>query len=189
MHIFNQEMRVHSFLVLFFLLSLVRVSAQNKIHWISTDKINQTIKKGDKKFIIYYYINGCKWCHYMDDSTLSNPSIAKYINQFFYPIKIDAMSENKIQVGEQTYGTQQVGKYTFNELALTMLNGRMSFPSIVFLDNQFNKIQTFDTYMDVPDFEIVVTYFGSDHYKKTMFRRYAHSFCREQHFNNYVNGN
>ncbi|MEZ4911921.1 MAG: DUF255 domain-containing protein [Saprospiraceae bacterium] len=182
-------MRLRGLILFIFFAGVSSSVAQNKIKWLSPDQIDSRVKNGDKKFLVYFYIDACKWCKYLDESTLSNANIAKYVNSHFYSIKMDAMDSKKFHINDEMYSTEQVGKYQFNQLALALLNGRMSFPSVVFLDEKFNKIQVFDTYMDIPDFEIVVSYFGSNHYKKTMFRRYAHNFCRESHFNNFVNGN
>lgn len=182
-------MRFSGLFIVLFVAGVMPVLAQNKIKWSSPEQIDVNVKNGDKKFLIYFYIDACKWCRHLEENTFSNSNIAKYINSHFYAIKIDAMDNKKFQISDKTYATEQIGKYNFNQLALELLNGRMSFPSVVFLDEKFNKIQVFDTYMDIPDFEIVVSYFGSNHYKKTMFRRYAHNFCRESHFNNFVNGN
>jgi thioredoxin-related protein len=47
-----------------------------------------------------------------------------------------------------------------------LLQGKMSFPTIVYLDEKFNMIQPVPGYQDAKQFHQIITYFGDDHYKK-----------------------
>lgn len=163
------------------------VVGQNKIRWQSFDNINEKLTKANKKFIVYFYFDGCKWCRYMEDNTLANDQISKFINQNYYIYKVNALHGNKIVVGNRSFTSVHIGKYDFNELATELLNGDMSFPALVFLDEKFNKIQSIEGYYSQEEFEVLLSYFAGNHHKNTMFKKFANNYCKDSHFNSLVN--
>ena len=181
---FNMQLRF----LLFYVLLLLALSAisQNKIKWTSWDVASEKIQKGNKKFLIYFYYDGCKWCRYMEETTLSSDHISKFINQNFYAFKVNALSSDKI-VADKAYTSVRIGKYDFHELAAELLAGNMSFPSIAFLNEQFKKIGSYDSYVDEHNFEMILSFYAGDHHKHTMWRRFANNYCRDSHFNSMVN--
>lgn len=177
-----------------FLLSLLFIfyytsstTAQNKIKWVSWDNLPEKIEKGDKKFMVYFYYDGCKWCKVMEENTFNSDHIAKFVNQNFCPLRLNALSNGKMVVADKLYSSVRIGKYDFHELAVELLSGNMSFPSVVFLDEKFHKVVNFDSYLDVGKFEMVLSFYGGDHYKNTMWKRFERSYCRDSHFNSLVN--
>jgi thioredoxin-related protein len=162
--------------------------SQNKIKWNSWETLSDKMDKGDRKFLVYFYYDGCKWCKVMEESTFSADQIARFVNQNFYPFRLNALSSGKILVADKTYTTVRVGKFDFHELAVDLLSGNMSFPSVVFMDEKFNKLAHFDSYLDINKFEMILSYYVGDHYKNTMWKRYANGYCRDNHFNSLVNG-
>jgi thioredoxin-related protein len=161
---------------------------QNKVRWTSWDSATEKIKRGDKKFIVYLYYDGCKWCRFMEENTFNSDHIARFINHNFYAFHINALSSDKIVIADKAYTTIRIGKYDFHELATEMLAGNMSFPAIIFLNEQFKKIATYDQYIDVQNFEMLLSFYAGDHHKRTMWRKYANNYCRDSHFNTLVNG-
>jgi thioredoxin-related protein len=180
-------------MVLRFLLLLVSIIiftpifSQNKIKWNSWDHLSNKVDKGDRKFLVYFYYDGCKWCKVMEESTLSDDQIAKFINNNFYAYKMNALSSGKLMVADKTYTTVRIDKFDFNELAVELLSGNMSFPAVVFMNEKFIKLSNFESYMDVQKFEMILSYYAGDHYKNTMWKRYANNYCRDNHFNSLVN--
>ena len=79
-------------------MTLTTVSSQNKIKWTSWDSVSEKLENKNRKFIIYFYYDGCKWCRYMEETTLASDNIAKFINQKFYAFRINALSSDKIVI-------------------------------------------------------------------------------------------
>jgi thioredoxin-related protein len=123
----------------------------------------------------------------MEETTFSSDNIARFINQKFYALKINALSSDKIVVADKSYTSVRIGKYDFHELAADLLAGNMSFPSVVFLDEQFQKLATYDSYMDEPNFEMILSYYAGNHHKCTMWKKFTNNYCRDSHFNSLVN--
>jgi thioredoxin-related protein len=181
-------MNLKLFSICFLVLAALPLVGQNKIRWTSWEYANEKVKKGDKKFFVYVYYDGCKWCRFMEDKTFAHDHIAKFINSNFYAFHINASASDKIIVADKAYTTVRIGKYDFHELAVDLVSGNMSFPSFVFLDEQFKKIAAYDRFVDVDVFEVMLSYYVGDHHKKVMWRKYANNYCRESHFNALVNG-
>jgi len=158
--------------------------AQNRVKWVTPEKISEKITKGDKMYIIYFQYHGCKWCKELENTTLLDDHTARFINQNFYPVRINAAE--KIEIGGETYKTVKIDKFEFNEFAVEMLNGRMSFPSIVFLNEKFEKVGVYQNYYAVEDLQKLLAYYAGQHYKNTLFRHYSDRYCKDSHFNNLV---
>ena len=101
-------------------------------------------------------------------------------------MKINAVSNDKIQFNDKTYRTVEIDNYDFNELAVELLNGKMSFPALVILDQNFQKIGVHQNYYNVDDFQMILAYYIGGHYKKTLFKYYTNNYCKDSHFNNLV---
>lgn len=164
-------------------LSVHSVKGQNKVRWHSWDVANEKIVKNDKKYFIYLYFDGCKWCKHMENNTFHSDAIAKFINQNYYAFKLNAESSDKIVIGEKSFTTVRIGKYDFNELASELTSGHMSFPSIVILDENFKKIGIHDGYIDNEKFEMLLSYYTGNYHKTTIWRKFATSYCKDHHFN------
>ena len=53
-------------------------------------------------------------------------------------------------------------QYKANELALALLNGQMSYPSTVFLDEKFALLTVVPGYLTPKDLSPILTYFGKN---------------------------
>jgi thioredoxin-related protein len=180
-------MNVRFLLLGIFLLTITTASSQNKIKWTSLDLASEKLQNHNRKFLIYFYYDGCKWCRFMEETTLASDNISKFINQKFYAFRVNALSSDKIVIADKSYTSVRIGKYDFNELAADLLSGNMAFPPIVFLDEQFKKLGSYDSYMDEHNFEMILSFYAGNHHKNTIWKRYANNYCRDSHFNSLVN--
>jgi thioredoxin-related protein len=174
-------------LLIYFIIFIAAPSfSQNKIKWNAWETLAEKMNFGDRKFIVYLYYDGCKWCRLMEESTFSNDGIAKFVNQKFYTYKLNAQYSGKIVVADKTFTNEKLSKFEFHELAINLLGGDMSFPSVVFLDEKFNKLVHFDSAINAEDFEMILSYYGGDYYKKVLWKRYASNYCKDRHFSTLV---
>lgn len=162
-------MRINlTFLIL--LLSVVFANAQTKINWLSIEEAYAKQKITPKKVLIDVYTGWCGWCKVMDKETFTNAEVVNYVNQNFYPVKLDAESKKTIKLGTSVYKFDDANRS--NEVAIALLQGKMSYPSIVYLDESFNMIQPVPGYMNAKDFHQIITYFGGNYHKKEQFENY-----------------
>ena len=73
--------------------------------------------------------------------TFSKEDIITYVNQHFYAVKLNAEGKEDIQWNVQVFSYQADGRRGSHQLASTLLDGLMSYPSFVFLTEDYQKIR------------------------------------------------
>jgi thioredoxin-related protein len=141
--------------------------AQEKIAWLTIEEAFDKIQTQPKKVLIDVYTDWCGWCKVMDKNTFAHPEVAKYVNEHFYAVKLDAESRKEIILGGNTYKFN--ASSGAHDIAIALLQGKMSYPSIVYLDEKFNMIQPLPGYMDAAAFHPIIAFIGQDFYKKEPF--------------------
>lgn len=153
------------FLVCFLFVANKSIAQEKtKIKWITLDQAFEAIKKEPRKIVIDVYTDWCGWCKVMDKNTFSDAKVADFVNKKYYAVKLNAEQAGEIQIGDK--------KYTYPQLASDLMQGRMSYPTIVYLDEKFNMIQPIPGYQDAKAFHQVITFLGDNHYKKLDFEKY-----------------
>lgn len=151
------------------------------INWIHFDEAVQLNKKEKKKVIIDMYTDWCGWCKKMDATTFSDPMIVNYINENFYAVKFDGEQKEDINFKGQTFKYVPSGRRGYHQLAGALVaGGRLSYPNIVFLDDDMNVIQALPGYQDVKTLSMVMPYFAENHYKETPWKSYVSSLQEQQ---------
>jgi len=91
----------------------------------------------------------------------------------YYAVKFDAEDRSDIDFDGKVYKYVKNGKRGYNELAVALTRGQLSFPTIVFLDESNKLIQPIPGFQNAESFEMIATYFGEDHFKDTPWKRYT----------------
>jgi thioredoxin-related protein len=140
------------------------------IQWLSFEEAIEKNKKEPRKFFIDVYTDWCGWCKKMDKDTFSKPEIAQYVNKHFYAVKLDGEGKKPITVNGHTYNYNS--EYRSHELAVALLQGKMSYPTTVYLDEKLNMLSPVPGYLTVDVFSKIIRYYGEDHYKKMPWDKY-----------------
>ena len=167
-------MRLKRFIIVLLLPALTIVSAQ-EVKWYSIEQAVELNKKEQKKFMVDVYTDWCGWCKVMDKNTFSNKIIAEYLNSKFYPIKLNAEQKEDIILGNTTYKFVAQGR-GYHELAAAMLNGKMGYPSVVFLDEQIRIIQPFQGYLKPKEFDQIAKFIGDNLYKTKTWEEFLNTY-------------
>lgn len=160
-----------------FTLSLL---AQNraKINWISFEEAIESNKETPKKFLIDVYTNWCGWCKRLNSTTFMNPKIVSYINKNFWAVKLNAERKDTVRLGDQIFINEFPDrKRNAHQLAVALLNGKMTYPSIVYLDENVELLQVLPGYYDAKGIEPIIVFFGEDIYKNTSWEEFKSSFA------------
>jgi thioredoxin-related protein len=126
---------------------------------MSLDEAVKLQKETPKTIMIDMYTDWCGWCKKMDAETFHNPAIANYINENFYAVRFNAETTDTIEYLGKTYINLNTGKRSSHQLAQFLLSGRMSYPTIVYIDFEFN-VNPVPGYMTVSQIEPLLVYFA-----------------------------
>lgn len=146
--------------------------ASSQIQWLSWEEAQARNNKEPRKMIVDVYTQWCGWCKKMDKATFEQPDIAAYINKNYYAIKFDAETRNDIQFNDRVFKFVRSGTSGYHELAAEITFGKLSYPTIVFLDEQLNVIQPIPGYKDPVSLDKIMKYFAEDYYKTTPWKKY-----------------
>lgn len=146
-----------------------------EINWISWDEAVQLSKTdaSPKKIFVDVYTDWCGWCKKMDKNTFQNPEVSKYMQDNFYMVKMDAEGKDPIEYQGKTFKYIPSGRRGYHELAAALLQGRMSYPTVVFLDEKLNMLSPVPGYQQVEPFMQIAKYFGENIYKDQDWKSYA----------------
>jgi len=152
------------------------VEEVEEVNWMSFEEAIEASKKEKKKIFIDVYTDWCGWCKVMDKNTFSQGDIAKYLNDNFYSVKLDAEGEGEITFQDHTFKYVKQGRKGIHELAYALLNGKLSYPTVVFLDEDFKMITPVPGYQKPDQFYPIITFIAEDHFKSTSYEEYLKSF-------------
>jgi len=141
------------------------VPEEGAVKWMTFEEAIEKSKKEKRKIFIDVYTDWCGWCKVMDKNTFSEPKIAKILNDEFYPVKFNAEQREDVVFAGTTFKFVASGRNGYHELAAALLNNKLSYPTVVFLNEDFKMIQPLPGYQKPEEFHKVVQFIGEDHYK------------------------
>ena len=153
--------------------------SNRSVDWITFEEAVKATEANPKKVFIDVYTDWCGWCKKMDASTFSDPRVMKVLEENFYNVKFNAEQQESIQFGDYTFNFVPNGRRGYNQLAAALLDNRLSYPSVVFLNEKFERIQILPGYRNADEFLKIVTFIGEDHYLNTPWDDFSAKFDKE----------
>ena len=108
----------------------------------------------------------------MDAGTFNHPQIAAYLNEKYHPVKLNAEQKEEIEFNDHTFKFIPSGKRGIHELAYSLLNGKLSYPTVVFMDEPFRIISPVPGYLKPVIFDKIIKYYGEDNHKKIPWEKF-----------------
>lgn len=157
-----------------FLLSGSSLLAQ-EVQWMTWEQASQlaATEENPKKIFIDVYTDWCGWCKKMDKDTFQNEEVAAYMTENFYMVKLDGEGKEPINFKGKTFKYVPSGRRGYHELALALLQGRLSYPTVVFLDENFNMLSPVPGYQKPEPFLNIARYFGDNIYLRKDWKTYS----------------
>ncbi len=150
-----------------------------KVKWYSVKKAQELNEKNPRKILIDVYTDWCGWCKKMDQNTFSHPEIAKYLNEKYYPVKFNAESTEPVVFNGQRFENKGEGRRATHQLAIHLLNGKMAYPSIAYLNEDYQLLSPVPGYYTPAQLEPIIKFFGEEVYKKQSWEEYKTTFQGE----------
>lgn len=153
---------------------LVAVSMETEketvVKWLTFEDAIEKAKVEKRKIFIDVYTDWCGWCKVMDKNTFSDPKIAQILNESFYPVKFNAEQREDVQFSGTTFKFVESGRSGYHQLAAALMNNQLSYPTVVFLDEEFRMIQPLPGYQKAEEFHKIVQFIGEDYFKKVTWK-------------------
>ena len=134
-------------LMLVLVLAMIGFSAHaqkaDKINWLTFEEAAAMTEKDPKMIIVDVYTDWCGWCKKMDKGTFTDPTVVEYINNTFYPVKMNAEDSNR----KFTFKGQE---YTEQTMARAMRVS--SYPNFIIMDAAMENITQMPGYREAEPF-------------------------------------
>lgn len=150
--------------------------AEETITWYSWEEAIELQKENPKKLFIDVYTDWCGWCKRMDKTTFKDKAVAEVMNKHFYAVKFNAEQKEEVNYRDHTLKFVDSGRRGFHELAYALLDGKMGYPSFVYLDENGDRITISPGYKDAKSIVKELSYVGGEHYKSESFATFSESY-------------
>jgi thioredoxin-related protein len=158
----------------------LNVSAQDEIKWHSIEEAIQLASKEPRVLVIDVYTDWCGWCKRMDATTFSDPEVVEIMNKHFYPVKLDAEGKEDIIIGDRTFKFVDNGRRGYHEIAAVVTRGRLSYPTISYVDAQGKVLEAAPGYKTADQFRVYLAYYSDGAYKNQTFDEFSSAFARQE---------
>jgi len=141
-------------------------AAQTKeeIKWYSFNEAAELCKSEPKYIMIDVYTDWCGWCKRMDQSTFQDSAVVRYMNDHFYAVKLNAEGNEKITFNGMEFVNPGTGNRSVHQFAAALLQGKMSYPSYVFMNPKMQLLTTVPGYSTAENFLPILDFFASESY-------------------------
>ncbi|MBL7930772.1 MAG: DUF255 domain-containing protein [Bacteroidia bacterium] len=167
-------------LIIFSSLFISFAYSQNKeeglVKWLSFKEAQEKNKEVKKPFIIDLYTDWCGWCKHMMRTTYSNEGLASYINAYFYPVKFDAETKDTIEYNGKIYKPTSAQPKTPHELTLKFLGNSLSYPSTMFVTNNFEYNLLTQGYLEDKKMEPLLVFMVENAWQTAPYEEFAKHF-------------
>lgn len=154
-----------NFVLTLLFLATISIASAQEVKWLSFEEAIALNKKNPKPILLDMYTDWCGWCKKMDKTTYKNKVIVDYINQNFYAIKMDGEGKKDITFRNHTFKFKNEGRRGYHELAAALMNGKMSYPTTIFMNQKEELLDKIPGYLDAKTMEKVLAYFADEKYK------------------------
>jgi len=164
----------------FFLLSGISIA---QVNWVTIDEAQELNKKEPRKILVDVYTKWCGPCKMMVKYTFNDKWTSDYINKNYYAVKFNAEGPDPCtfkgtEFTNPTYVKDKRGRNGTHQFtqAIAPVNGRIAYPTVVFIDQELNLITPVQGFQKPAQFEPMLKFIVDDLYKTSTWEDYMKTF-------------
>ncbi len=175
------KLYITAILITLFTLNIYSQDSETEhLKWYTFEEVNELSKTDPRPILVDVYTDWCGWCKKMDKNTYEHPIIIKYLNDNYYSVKFDAETKDTIIFhGKEFLNNRADQRRGSHDLAIALLQGKMSYPTTVFLNGKLELLTAAPGYLDAKKMEPIVHFFAEEAYKNQKWEEYQVGFKSE----------
>ncbi|MGZ3899483.1 MAG: DUF255 domain-containing protein [Bacteroidia bacterium] len=146
------------------------------VNWLTFKEAQEKNKTAPRPLLVDFYTDWCGWCKHMMKTTYSNPGLAAYINANFYPVKFNAETKDTVEYNGKIYKPLSKEPKTPHELAVKFLGNNLSYPSTVFVTNNYEYNLLTQGYLEDKKIEPILIFMVENAWRTTVFDEFNRHF-------------
>jgi thioredoxin-related protein len=173
----KQTILKSAFVLLVMLVALPAVTAQmpGGVKWYTIEEAEKMVKDSPRPIFIDTYTDWCSWCKKLDKETFAHPVIVDILNTKYYAVKFNAESKEPVTFKGMAFKND--GKYgKTHQLAVALLQGKMGYPTVVFLDEKADLVTSVPGFRSAKDMEPMLVYFAEKVYLSKSLEEFSTGF-------------
>jgi thioredoxin-related protein len=149
---------------------------KEKVKWYGFEEAVELSLKNPRIILVDIYTDWCGFCKRMDAETFGNPKVASYVNENFYPVKLNAEIRDTINFQGHKFINEGEGRRSAHQLPIALLQGQMSYPSIVYINEDLELLTAVPGFRTPVQIEPILRFFAEDHYKTRSWENFQQDF-------------
>jgi thioredoxin-related protein len=168
------------YLLTLLIFGALATQAQNEsIKWVSINELESLQQKEPRKVLIDVYTKWCGPCKMMMAQTFTDKSVIKMVNEKFYAVKFNAEGNEVIKFkgydfSNKKYVAEKPGRNGTHDFtaAIAPVNGRIAYPTIVYMDENLNIISPVQGFMKPLQILPLLGYISEGAYTSQPYEKY-----------------
>lgn len=155
----------------------ILVQSLTSVIWLDIETAIKLSRENKRKILVDIYTNWNGWSQIMQQNSYSLKSIIRYVNENFYAVRLDAESRETYKIDGRTYGF--VDQIRCNQLAYSLLNGKLAYPSTVFLDENTRVLTVIPGYIRPEKLDVILHFIAEKAYLFESYEQYELKYLKD----------
>jgi len=168
------NIRLFPIALLLMIYTATTLSSQS-VNWLEVDEGAQLSVEKNKIMLIYFYTDWCGFCKRLDQITFEDSFVKAKLDSHFIPMKFNAELQDSIIFMETAYSFVQEGRRGHHGFAGVMLENRMSYPTLVYVDPSGKVLHRSPGYREPSVMLKEMEFIIDGHYLKQSWKQYKAS--------------